>query len=199
MPAPLLGRVERRPGRGALGGQALRPPFIGTAAAPRNSNANELLDVTQEGHLLAVAQRDRDALRARPRGTADTMHVGFRHVRKIVIHHVCDSIDVDTSCSNVGCHQHTVRTVAKARERLITLRLGAIGALVLGFGLGAIALNYLLQIVEKDIAGMHLEYQFPYGTVAVLVPTILAAAFVAAIWPAESAVHGSLVEALEYE
>ena len=31
-----------------------------------------------------------------------------------------------------------------------------------------------------------------------LVPTILAAALVAAIWPAESAVHGSLVEALEY-
>ena len=32
-----------------------------------------------------------------------------------------------------------------------------------------------------------------------LVPTILGAAFVAAIWPAESAVRGSLVEALEYE
>ena len=30
-------------------------------------------------------------------------------------------------------------------------------------------------------------------------PTILAAAFVAAFWPAESAVRGSLVEALEYE
>ena len=32
-----------------------------------------------------------------------------------------------------------------------------------------------------------------------VVPTMLAAAFVAAIWPAESAVRGSLVEALEYE
>jgi hypothetical protein len=31
------------------------------------------------------------------------------------------------------------------------------------------------------------------------VPTILGAAFIAAIWPAESAVHASLVEALEYE
>jgi hypothetical protein len=35
--------------------------------------------------------------------------------------------------------------------------------------------------------------------VLALVPTILTAAFVATIWPAESAVHGSLVEALEYE
>jgi putative ABC transport system permease protein len=78
------------------------------------------------------------------------------------------------------------------------LSIGGLG-LVLGFALGAIGLYYLLQIVEKDIAGMHLDYRFPYGTVLGLVPTILAAAFIAAIWPAESAVHGSLVEALEYE
>jgi putative ABC transport system permease protein len=81
---------------------------------------------------------------------------------------------------------------------LEALSIGWLG-LVLGFALGAVALNYLLQMVEKDIAGLHLDYQFPYGTMAALVPTILAAAFVAAIWPAESAVHGSLVEALEYE
>ena len=81
---------------------------------------------------------------------------------------------------------------------LEAISIGTLG-LALGFALGAIELYYLLQIVEKDIAGMHLDYRFPFGTVAALVPTILAAAFVAAIWPAESAVHGSLVEALEYE
>ena len=46
---------------------------------------------------------------------------------------------------------------------------------------------------------MRLDYVFPLNVVLGLVPTILAAAFFAAIWPAESAVHGSLVEALEYE
>jgi hypothetical protein len=46
---------------------------------------------------------------------------------------------------------------------------------------------------------MRLDYSFPIGTALALVPTILGAAFIAAIWPAESAVHGSLVEALEYE
>jgi hypothetical protein len=46
---------------------------------------------------------------------------------------------------------------------------------------------------------MRLDYVFPLGTSLALVPTILASAFIAAIWPAESAVHGSLVEALEYE
>jgi len=92
-----------------------------------------------------------------------------------------------------GLHGQIRRTIW-----LEALSIGSIG-LTLGFALGAIGLFYLLQIVEKDIAGMRLDYQFPYSTVLALVPTILVAAFVAAIWPAESAVHGSLVEALEYE
>jgi putative ABC transport system permease protein len=78
------------------------------------------------------------------------------------------------------------------------LSIGTLG-LVLGFALGAVNLYYILQIVQHDIAGMRLDYAFPFKTVIALVPTILAAAIVAAIWPAESAVHGSLVEALEYE
>jgi hypothetical protein len=39
----------------------------------------------------------------------------------------------------------------------------------------------------------------PFRVAAALVPTMLGAAFIAAIWPAEAVVHGSLVEALEYE
>ena len=78
------------------------------------------------------------------------------------------------------------------------LSIGVLG-LVLGFALGAVNLYYILQVVHRDIAGMRLDYEFPFQVAAALVPTILTAAFVAAIWPAESAVHGSLVEALEYE
>jgi putative ABC transport system permease protein len=81
---------------------------------------------------------------------------------------------------------------------LEALSIGTLG-LALGFSLGAVNLYYILQIVHNDIAGMRLDYSFPIGTSLALVPTILGAAFVAAIWPAESAVHGSLVEALEYE
>ena len=78
------------------------------------------------------------------------------------------------------------------------LSIAAIG-LALGFALGAINLYYVLQIVHYDISGLRLDYDFPFSTVLALVPTLLGAAFVAAIWPAESAVRGSLVEALEYE
>jgi putative ABC transport system permease protein len=78
------------------------------------------------------------------------------------------------------------------------LSVGVLG-LVLGAGLGAVNLYYVLQVVHRDIAGMRLDYQFPAATVLALIPTILGAAFIAAIWPAEKAVRGSLVEALEYE
>jgi putative ABC transport system permease protein len=78
------------------------------------------------------------------------------------------------------------------------LGIGALG-LILGFAVGAINLYYLLDIVQRDIAGMRLDYTFPVSTALELVPVIFAAAFLAALWPAESAVRGSLVEALEYE
>jgi putative ABC transport system permease protein len=76
--------------------------------------------------------------------------------------------------------------------------IGVIG-LTLGIGIGAIMLYYELQAIRRDFNGMALDYVFPWGIVAMLVPVILAAALGAAIFPAERAVRGSLVEALEYE
>jgi putative ABC transport system permease protein len=76
--------------------------------------------------------------------------------------------------------------------------IGVIG-LILGLALGAVNLHYMLEITNRDLAGMNVPYEFPFRIAAMLWPVILGAAFVAAIWPAESAVRGSLVEALEYE
>jgi putative ABC transport system permease protein len=78
------------------------------------------------------------------------------------------------------------------------LTIGFVG-LLLGFALGAVNLHYVLEISRHDISGMLMAYRFPWSIALFLLPVILLAAFVAAIWPAESAVRGSLVEALEYE
>jgi putative ABC transport system permease protein len=78
------------------------------------------------------------------------------------------------------------------------LGIGALG-IVLGFGLGALNLYYVLEIVRRDVIGMRFAYQFPTSVALGVAPVMLAAAFVAAIWPAELAGRGSLVEALEYE
>jgi putative ABC transport system permease protein len=92
-----------------------------------------------------------------------------------------------------GLHGQIRRTIW-----IEALSIGCLG-LALGLAFGAVNLYYVLQIVHHDVAGMRLDYEFPWNVALGLVPTILVAALVAAIWPAEAAVHGSLVEALEYE
>ena len=75
----------------------------------------------------------------------------------------------------------------------------AVLGLALGFTLGAVNLYCMLQVVQHDVAGLRLAYEFPFGTALTLVPAMLGAAFIAALGPAESAVRGRLLESLEYE
>ena len=75
----------------------------------------------------------------------------------------------------------------------------AVIGITLGWALGAINLYYVLEIVRQDVVGIRLGYEYPTLVAVAVLPMMLAAAFVAAIWPAESSVRGSLVEALEYE
>jgi putative ABC transport system permease protein len=81
---------------------------------------------------------------------------------------------------------------------LEALAIGAVG-LALGLLLGAVQLYYSIEIARRDLAGIRLDYMYPIEIALALVPVILGAAFVSALGPAETAVRGSLVEALEYE
>jgi putative ABC transport system permease protein len=76
--------------------------------------------------------------------------------------------------------------------------IGSIG-LILGIGLGAVNLYYTLGMVKRDLAGIGLQYMFPVWFALLMVPTIIVAALIAAVGPAESAVRANLVEALECE
>ena len=76
--------------------------------------------------------------------------------------------------------------------------IGLIGT-IMGLALGAVELYYAIEISRRDLVGIDIAYAYPYTTALVLIPVILGAAFLAALGPAESAVRGSLVEALEYE
>ncbi|MCS6953981.1 MAG: ABC transporter permease [Bryobacteraceae bacterium] len=75
--------------------------------------------------------------------------------------------------------------------------IGLIG-LVLGLALGAVNLYYTVEMVHR-VAGLRIDYQYPWGVAALLVPGMLLVALASALWPAEKAVRGRLVEALEYE
>jgi putative ABC transport system permease protein len=86
--------------------------------------------------------------------------------------------------------RHTVWMEASA--------IGAIG-LLLGLALGAVQLYYSIEISRRDLIGIDIGYSYPVMMALALAPMILGAAFLAALAPGESAVRGSLVEALEYE
>jgi putative ABC transport system permease protein len=81
---------------------------------------------------------------------------------------------------------------------LEALSIGTIG-LILGIAMGAVNIYYTLGMVRRDLGGLDLDYIFPVSMALMLVPVILVSALVAAIGPGETAVRGSLVEALEYE
>lgn len=78
------------------------------------------------------------------------------------------------------------------------LSVALIGVL-LGCALGSVNLYYLLRTMQQNLVGMRLDYAFPASALLWLIPTVLGAAFVAALWPAEAAIRSALVEALEYE
>jgi putative ABC transport system permease protein len=97
-----------------------------------------------------------------------------------------------------------LRAVGALRRQVrqtIWMEAAAIGLVGVAMGLmfGAANLYFLLQITGRDLSGMALPYRFPVELAALLLPTILGAAWLSALWPAESAVRMSLVEALEYE
>ena len=77
------------------------------------------------------------------------------------------------------------------------LAIGVIG-LLLGLALGAVNLLYALENTLR-LAGLRLDYRYPVELATLLVPVILAAAWIAALGPARAAVRARLVEALEYE
>jgi putative ABC transport system permease protein len=81
---------------------------------------------------------------------------------------------------------------------LEAISIGWIG-LVLGIGLGAVNVYYSLGMVRRDLGGLDLDYMFPLPLTLTMIPVILGAAWLAALGPAEAAVRGTLVEALEYE
>ena len=65
------------------------------------------------------------------------------------------------------------------------LAIGMIG-LILGMAAGAVNLYYQLTVSRESFAGISLDYTFPFGIVGLLIPVILAAAYGAALFPAET-------------
>jgi putative ABC transport system permease protein len=71
--------------------------------------------------------------------------------------------------------------------------------IIMGLAFGAVQLYYSLNVTMREFAGYRLTYEYPFAIAAALFPIMFAVGLISALGPAESAVRGSLVEALEYE
>lgn len=98
----------------------------------------------------------------------------------------------------------TLRAVGGLRRQvrigiwMEAMSIGLIG-LIAGLVAGGVNLYCTLEMTRRSFAGFHLAYEYPVGLALVLPPTVLAASFLAALWPAQAAVRAPLAEALEYE
>ena len=88
--------------------------------------AGQLLDVAQQRPLGAVAERNRDARGAGPRGAADPVNIGFRHFGKLEIDDMRDAVDVDAARRDIGCDEGADTAGAKRLERTFPLALALV-------------------------------------------------------------------------
>ena len=80
-------------------------------------NPDQLLDRSQIIEFGPGTKRDRDPLRAGAAGTADSMHVGFWFAgRQIVVDHMRDAVDIDSTRGNVGGDQYPHLIATKCVE-----------------------------------------------------------------------------------
>ena len=84
----------------------------------RNLALDQAFDVAQQLVLVDAHQRQRLALGAGAAGAADAVHVVFRHVGQLVVHHVRQLVDVDAARGDVGRHQHPHCAVLEVGQRL---------------------------------------------------------------------------------
>jgi putative ABC transport system permease protein len=78
------------------------------------------------------------------------------------------------------------------------ITIGTVGV-ILGLALGTVQLYYQIAIGARDYPGMQLSYLYPAAIALLSLPLIAGVSWLASLGPAEAAVRGSLVEALEYE
>ncbi len=116
--APFL-RCRPRCGRGMVGGRGRRTAPVNR----RQFQADHLFDVAQKGLLGAVAEGNRGALGAGPRGAADPVDIGLRHFGKLEIDDMGDTVDVDAARRDVGCDHGTGVAFTERFERTLPLAL----------------------------------------------------------------------------
>ncbi|MBA3767520.1 MAG: ABC transporter permease [Acidobacteria bacterium] len=71
--------------------------------------------------------------------------------------------------------------------------------IIMGVLAGVLSAYFLVRTVATIIAGFNLQFHFPFATVLLMIPAVLAVALAAAWWPARRAMRLRIREAIGYE
>ena len=74
---------------------------------------DQLLDIFQIRNLFHIAKGKSDPATAGTTGTADTVHIGFRYIRQIIVDDMRKMVDIDTAGGDIGRDQDTERMILK--------------------------------------------------------------------------------------
>ena len=100
--APFGGRVSLAGGSNALAGRLVMLSRCRAMVRCRNGPTDQPLDIAKKRQFLCVTERDRRTSCTGARGAANTVHIGFWHVRQIKIHDMANTVDIDPTCGNIG-------------------------------------------------------------------------------------------------
>lgn len=124
-------RAMRRAGVGLLGvGRPWRvtPRRCSASLAANNGNSapGQALDRPQIRAFVGGTERNRDPAGTGAARSANPVHIGFRHVRQVIVDHMADARDVDPSRSDIRRHEDPCTAGLERGERTLALALAAV-------------------------------------------------------------------------
>jgi hypothetical protein len=79
--------------------------------------------LTKYVSVAASYERDGIASSHRPTGTTGAVNVSIERFRHVIVDNVRNAIHVDTACCYVGCNHHSVLSIPKTIQSVLSLAL----------------------------------------------------------------------------
>lgn len=93
---------------------------------PRNRTLQQAFDISQLFSLVSTDEGDRPTSGTGAASTTDAVHVVFRHLRQIIVHHLRQLIDIDTPRRDVCGHQNLQLPLFETIQHLGAVRLALV-------------------------------------------------------------------------
>lgn len=82
---------------------------------------DESLDITEESEIIMITERVGYTTCTSTTSTTDTVNVGLRYIRDIIVDHMFKRVDIDTARGNICCDEDSGFLFLKIRECALSI------------------------------------------------------------------------------